>query len=635
MMLGWFNAREATELGAALADHFATQTFAATPPRKGKSAGRDQSQAWQEFIQRARQQVRSRRLNFYKKAKFANSFKWRLLEKGIERQVADELTHTLVMSLSGNGVTSASPQVAPEEQSGTPATSKLNELLAHANRCMAEGAWAEAAEHYEAAVRLKPRHAEAHSSAGVALSKAGRYAEAETHLREAIRIKPNLADPYINLGNILRLTGRFQEGEAAFRRALKLQPTDELARNSLGMLLLSDGQLRDAKVHFEKVLRLAPRSTDALFGLAQIAAMEGRFDEADALFNRLLEQNPDMPGPLASMAGYRKMTSADTAWLERVQRVLAGGVEPVVETNLRFALGKYYDDVQDFDGAFKQFQRGNDLMKTMARPYNRAGHESFVDDLIRVYTPETVARIGAGASDSKLPVLIVGMPRSGTSLMEQIIASHPKGSGAGELTFWTGLVREHEAQLRQGLPDEAVKRQAADAYLRLLQSHSSEALRIVDKAPANTEYLGIIHSVFPQARIIHMSRDPIDTCLSCYFQHFSSALSFSFDLDALAHYYRQFHRLMAHWRSVLPAGAILDVPYEALVTDQEKWTRRVIEFLELDWDERCLNFQDTQRAVATASTWQVRQKMHQGSVQRWRRYRKHIGPLRELEKLGA
>jgi hypothetical protein len=274
-------------------------------------------------------------------------------------------------------------------------------------------------------------------------------------------------------------------------------------------------------------------------------------------------------------------------------------------------------------------------MRQFAKPYARAEHHAFVDDLIKAYTAETIASIGAGASDSMLPVLVVGMPRSGTSLAEQIIASHPAAYGAGELLFWTDAVRQHEATIRRGLIDLPARAELAKNYLSLLRSHAPGAERVVDKAPANLEFLGVIHSVFPKARIIYMSRDPIDTALSCYFQQFSSALSFTLDLGDLAHYSREFHRIMQHWRSVFPAGSILEVPYEQLVADQEAWTRRIVEFLGLEWDERCLNFHQTQRPVATASTWQVRQKIYQSSVARWRSYSKFIGPLRELEDLGA
>jgi hypothetical protein len=224
------------------------------------------------------------------------------------------------------------------------------------------------------------------------------------------------------------------------------------------------------------------------------------------------------------------------------------------------------------------------------------------------------------------------MMRSGTSLVEQIIASHPAATGAGELEFWNDVVRKHGTVIRRELLGEALRKEVAEDYLRALARHCVDALRVIDKAPINSGYLGVIHSVFPNARIIYMRRDPIDTCLSCYFQQFSPALNFTMDLSDLAHYYREHQRLMAHWRAVLPAGAILDVPYAELVADQEGWTRRILNFVGLEWDQRCLDFHRTERPVVTASYWQVRQRIYSDSVQRWRNYRNFIGPLLDLKE---
>jgi len=231
------------------------------------------------------------------------------------------------------------------------------------------------------------------------------------------------------------------------------------------------------------------------------------------------------------------------------------------------------------------------------------------------------------------PVFVVGMMRSGTSLAEQIIASHPAAKGAGELGFWSDAVHEYETVLRKEPLGESTRKELAEAYLRALASHSVDALRIVDKAPVNSDYLGIIHSVFPNARIVYMRRDPIDTCLSCYFQQLSPSMEFTMDLSDLAHYYREHQRLVAHWHTVLPPGTILDVPYEELIADQEGWTRKILDFLGLEWDERCLNFHKTKRPVATASYWQVRQRIYKDSVERWRNYEKFLGPLRGLRNL--
>jgi hypothetical protein len=222
------------------------------------------------------------------------------------------------------------------------------------------------------------------------------------------------------------------------------------------------------------------------------------------------------------------------------------------------------------------------------------------------------------------------MPRSGTSLTEQILASHPSIKGAGELQFWNGVTRQRLAEVRAGLLDLPTRKKLAEDYLQLLEKRTGDAPRIIDKTPSNADCIGIIHSVFPNARFICMERDPIDTCLSCYFQHFVAAVSFSTDLSDLAHYYRAHCRLVQHWQSVLPPDKMLVVRYEDLVQDQEAWTRKMLDFLGLEWDERCLSFYENERPVATASTWQVRQKLYTDSVGRWQAYKKFIGPLKAL-----
>src|SRR5262249_31514947 len=212
----------------------------------------------------------------------------------------------------------------------------------------------------------------------------------------------------------------------------------------------------------------------------------------------------------------------DSAWGKRAEQVAASGLEPFDEAALRFAMGKYYDDVGDFPSAFRSYQRANELHRLSATRYNKETHARYVDDLMHAYTREALASARAGMSDSERPVLVVGMPRSGTSLVEQIIASHPDAHGAGELEFWTGVVHKRETAVRQVLPDAPARQRLAREYLRVLEGHAATALRVVDKAPMNADYVGLIHAVLPKARIIYLQRDPIDTCLSCYFQQFSA-----------------------------------------------------------------------------------------------------------------
>jgi tetratricopeptide (TPR) repeat protein len=426
--------------------------------------------------------------------------------------------------------------------------------------------------------------------------------------------------------------GHYFEAENSTRRALNLKPGILNHRSNLGFTLLYLDRLREAEAQFEKVLKVAPRHAAALHGMGRVTTMEGRFDEARALFNRAVEVDPKLPGAWAALVGIRKMVPSDDAWLERAEEIAAGGIAPLEEAGVRFAIGKYCDDVGEFERAFKSYKRANDLLKTLAEKYDPAARKRFVDDLIRVYTREAVSQVEGGASVSAKPVFVVGMPRSGTSLVEQIIASHPAAIGAGELQFWHAAMHKYGGLVRRERLGEPIRKNLAEEYLSALNGHSNDALRIVDKAPLNSDYLGVIHTVFPHARIIYMQRDPIDTCLSCYFQRFPLTLNFAMDLADLAHYYGEHQRLMAHWRAVLPPGTILDVPYAELVADQEGWTRRILGFLGLEWDQRCMDFHKTERPVGTASYWQVRQRIYNDSVQRWRHYRKFIGPLLELQE---
>jgi tetratricopeptide (TPR) repeat protein len=629
-MLQWFNAREATELGTALADRFAARA-AGADARGRKAAPKAPSKALQEFLRRAEGEVRPLRLNFYKKARFANTFKWRLVEKGVEPELADEVTQTLILQLSlanGGAATGPGSAAAPTARSDA---RKAESLVAQGNACIARGAHAQAVVHYQEALKTYPRQAEARNNLGAAFCHLGRYTEALDQFRQAMAIEPEYAEAHNNLGNVLRWRGFFAEAESSLRRAVELKPDYLDASINRALTLAFLGRLQEARAQFQRVLKAAPSNADALFGMGHIAAAEGRFDEAQAMYARALEVRPNMAIAWAAQAGLRRMTRADGAWLTRAQQIAASGVAPLEEAELRFAMGKYCDDVGDFKEAFRNYQRANELQKAGAPAYNRAERVKFVDDMIRVYSRRAIATLEAGASASMKPVFVVGMMRSGTSLAEQIIASHPAAKGVGELGFWTKAVHDNEKLIRQAMPAWSLRRQLAEGYLRILSAQAADAVRVVDKATINSDYLGLIHSVFPNARIIYMRRDPIDTCLSCYFQKFSNALDFTMDLTDLAHYYREHRRLMAHWRAVLPAGTILDVPYAEMVTDLEGWTRRILDFLGLQWDQQCLNFHETRRAVVTASYWQVRQKIYGDSVGRWRNYRKYIVPLLRLK----
>ena len=627
MIISWLNAREAAEIGAALADEFAPQANAAASRGSPQSGG---AGSMEQLLRRADSEVRPLHLNFYKKAKFANSFKWRLIENGVERETADGVTQSLVLHLSQN-LTPALSQSSAEAPAGRPDRAKAQHLVRQGNKFFEQGAHAEAAALYEEAVELDSSFAEALNNLGSSLSHLGRYEEAEHCYRESIAINPNFSDPHANLGVLLRQKSYLSDSEALLRRALKLRPTDLDARINLGLTLVFLGRLRDARAYFAKVLKTTPRSGLALYGMGQIAALEGQFEEAETTFRRVIEINPKMSNAWAALPLTRKMTKADGEWLKGAEEIAASRIHPLEEANLRFAIGKYRDDVNDFPDAFKNFKRGNELLKTAAEDYDRQERSTFISGLIRTYSREAISTIGAPGSSSAKPVFVVGMPRSGTSLAEQIIASHPAAYGAGELNFWAALM-EKDDELSHAVLSEPARLRVAEEYLRILEGFSASASRVIDKAPVNSDFLGLIYSVFPNARVIYLQRDPIDTCLSCYFQQFLTGLNFTLDLSDLAHYYREHQRIITHWRAVLPPGFILDVPYEELVADQETWSRKMVDFVGLEWDPRCLEFHTNKRQVTTASAWQVRQKVYKSSVARWRNYEKFIGPLKALSK---
>jgi tetratricopeptide (TPR) repeat protein len=634
MLPNWLNTRDAIAVGTALADSFLPDGASAgsRPARGTGQSGPD----IQGLLQRAARDVRPLNLNLLKRAKLLSTFKWRLLDRGFAREVADELTHLVTLQISGAppvlgaAGSNVSRKLAPKKSS-----TAIPGLIAEADAEFAAGDLEATVETLQKVLAINPRHAIAQTKLGAAYFNLGRYEEAERSYRRATELKADCAEAHFRLGVLLQWKGQFVPSEVALRRAVKHDPGHAEARVALGVVVALRGDRDEARDCFEKALQLQPRNTSALCALGDLEAVDGRFDEAEKRYRAALEIDPLKPAAWAQLAAQRRMTAADGDWLEGVQRTLASGVSPFEESRLRFALGKYFDDLGQYSRAFEEYERGNAFTRRFVPPYDRAGRAAFVDDMTRVYTAERLARPLEGSCDSSRPVLVTGMMRSGTSLVEQIIASHPEAFGAGELDFWNEASHRHERSLREAPPDPPLARRLADSYLRELARHSPDAARVVDKSTFNASHLGVIHCVFPRARILYTSRDPLDTCLSCYFQDFSNAANFTMDLSDLAHYYREHHRLMEHWRRVLPPGVLLEVPYAELVEEPQKWSRRIIEFIGLPWDARCLEFHRTKRVVGTASQWQVRQPIYSHSVGRWRHYRKHIGPLLELQALSG
>jgi tetratricopeptide (TPR) repeat protein len=487
----------------------------------------------------------------------------------------------------------------------------------------------EAAACYRRAIALRPEDADAHSNLGNALRSLGELQAAADSCRRALALKPDSADAYLNLGNALLDLSQLREAEASYRQALAIRPDAAAAHTALAMLLRRLGRVDEAEASGRRALAINPAAADTLAFLGDLCADRGEFTEAEALCRRAIALNPAAPEAWIGIPRYRKMTAADADWLSAAQRLLGAGLPVGHEINLRHAIGKYHDDLGDSGPAFASHRLANELTRKYGLRYDRARQSRLVGEIATTYSAGWLEAARRDGSESERPVFIVGMPRSGTTLAEQILASHPAVCGAGELVYWNIA----QAAFDPATPAErraAVVAGLAREYLAQLDGYSADALRVVDKMPGNFMNLGLIHAALPRARIIHLKRNPIDTCLSIYFQGFSTAHPYAADLEDLAHFYGEYRRLMGHWRSVLPPDALLEVPYEALVDDPEGWSRQMVGHARLPWDPRCLEFHRTRRAVLTASNWQVRQKISTSSVDRWRRYEPFVGPLRRL-----
>ncbi|MHA6820039.1 sulfotransferase [Ralstonia pseudosolanacearum] len=527
--------------------------------------------------------------------------------------------------------------------------------------------------HYRRALELDPAYAEAHSNLAFLLSALGRHDEAAAAAQHAIELSPRLVDAYLNLAeaevgrhrheaalrvldtlstfapqhpaaltaraNVLKRAERPDEALAVARQAVMLAPRSAEAHHALATALQTLGQTDEALPHFEQAARLPGAvAEEALVGRAILLMEAGRRDAARAAFDQALAQFPGSVQALAGRADARTFTAGDPD-IAALEACLADGERRSLRDRIsaHFALGKAYLDLQDPARAFHHLDAGN-RQKRSTFTYDGAASRRWMERIAEAFPPELHDQRHATGEPSALPVFIVGMPRSGTTLIEQIVSSHPQVMGAGELSALR-LVVEGSGLFPdglQGLAGEArgaLFRQLGQAYLSRVAPLAQGRARLVDKMPSNFLYAGLIPLILPGARIIHARRDPVDTCLSCYTKLFAGEQQFAYDQAELGALYRGYARLMAHWRAVLPPDCFIEVDYEAVVDDLEGEARRLIDFLDLPWNPACLNFHDNRRVVRTASVNQVRQPIYTTSKGRWQAYADYLGPL--LEALGV
>jgi tetratricopeptide (TPR) repeat protein len=484
---------------------------------------------------------------------------------------------------------------------------------------VSQGRVPDAVRHYERALALNPGHCNAHNNLGTAQVAQGRFADAVTHYEHALSLNPGHPNTHYNLGIALAALGRIDGAVAQYRRALFLNPDYAEAHNNLGNLLLAQSLSDEAMAHYRRALAIDPHHASAHNNLGGILRDLGKFDDALTHFDRAIAINPSSAEAHYNRAEVRTFRRGD---LELASLEALAGEDSLF---IHFALGKAFEDIGDYARSFEHLMRGNALKRSRIE-YDERSATALFGRIAEAFDSSVFERRQGEGNASEIPIFIVGMPRSGTTLIEQILASHPQIHGAGELQILP-------ASLPTGLPecigllDGAALRRIGQSYISRLPALGDGQIRIVDKLPDNFLRIGLIRLILPNARIIHTVRNPIDTCVSCYSKLFTAGQHFSYDLAELGRYYRGYSDLMAHWRSVLPAEAMLDVSYEDVVDDLEGQARRLVDYCGLPWNDRCLSFHKTNRAVKTASAVQVRKPLFRSSLQRWRRCGAELQPL--------
>ncbi|MES1941599.1 sulfotransferase [Salinisphaera sp. T5B8] len=520
-----------------------------------------------------------------------------------------------------------------------PANPIYHHSLAGLLRARADLAGAIAA--YRRAWALQPERVQNGLDLADVLATAG-HSEAALAVYDELReAAPSLLAPYLQSAGLLFERGAPDAAATCLHQAEAALDPDIDTRCDLAAAWAGIGAYERAAAGYEAVLAQAPANARAEAGLGSAYQSLGQFEASTRHFERALDLDDRLGWVYAALMTNRRYVLSDTR-RAAMQRAMADPkLDDIARSHMHFALGQYFDAQQLPEQAFGHFEAGNRL-HARRYPFDRRVFDRRIERIVACCTQDFFdARENMGDA-SERPLLIVGMPRSGTSLVEQIIASHPQAYGAGELSDIARLARELPAVTGSDrrYPECLERLSPADAatlaarYLGGLEARSPDATRVTDKMPFNMLWLGLVALILPNARVIYCRREAMDNALSCYFQLFSRGLRFAYDLGDVGHVYRQHERLMTHWQTHLPLP-MLTVDYEALVADPERESRRLIEFTGLDWDARCLDFHHHARDVRTASVWQVRQPVYQSSLARWKAYEPWLGPLRESLADGA
>ena len=491
---------------------------------------------------------------------------------------------------------------------------------------------------YQRALTINPGLADAHYNLGNIYTELGNLDAAIAHYERCVALRPASAEAHNNLANVLQSRGRLDEAIAHYRDAIRLKPAELSAQRNLGHALEAQsstkgGSIDGAIVCYRAALTTEPGDAPTLNRLASALLIAGRLDEASRAYETAIDVAPDNVSVQYNYAAVKPFADGDRrlAQLEQLQ-ARESTLSDDQRIALHFTLGKAYADLKDADRSFRHLETGNRLKRQQVS-YDERGTLMLMQRVRDAFTRDILNVKSNVGHDSEAPIFVIGMPRSGTSLVEQILASHPRIFGAGEVDHFATATSEL-AERRAGAYPEMIARigdqdfrELGKTYVERLHCDGAAKDRIVDKLPFNFLFAGLIHLALPRARIIHVKRDAVDTCLSCYSLLFAEDQPFAYDLGELGRYYRAYEALMQHWRAVLPPERMLEVRYEDLVGDLEGQARRLVAYCGMTWDKRCLAFHETKRPVNTASLVQVRRPIYTSSIGRSRLYGARLKPL--------
>jgi tetratricopeptide (TPR) repeat protein len=517
------------------------------------------------------------------------------------------------------------------------ALSPAKRLMALAAEHQKEGRLEEAEHLYRRILRQDPKNVDALRLLALIAGQAGHADEAEDLLQRAIALAPDFVMAILDLGRMAKDQDRYAEALDCFDRAIALEPTNAQAHYLRASTLAPAACTHEAIEAYRQCLALRPAHVGALLGIGHLLKAVGQYHEAVASYNECIRHRPDLGETYWSLANLKTYRFEDAAVEEMERRVAGSGLTVSSEVNFLFALGKAYEDRGDFDRAWRYYQQGNTRQRAEVS-YDPVQTETMNDRIIKVFAAEFLRSQAGSGNDDPSPIFIVGLPRSGSTLLEQILATHSQVEGTSELPYlgrvatWLNRNRadgiNYPEAVRE-LPASSFRELGAD-YLGYARMHRrAGAPRFIDKNPNNFPNIGLISLILPNAKIIDARRHPLDACLSCYRQLFAKGQNFTYDLTEIGEYWLQYQRMMDHWHDVLP-GRVLTLQYEQVVTDFESQVRRLLAFCGLPWEDACLRFYESDRPVRTPSSEQVRQPIYDRSIGHWRNYERELGELIEV-----